>query len=74
MICAAVAAFLITDVVLTKAYCRPPVFCIRAVTFDDGVSGEYYGAGYKIKRSYSTIDGSEEYFVTLWVLPDNISL
>ncbi len=71
---AVVAAFFITDTVRTKWFGLPPVFCIQAVTYDDGISASYYGAGYKIKRDYDITDGSEEYYITLWVLPDSLSL
>lgn len=74
MLCAVVAALFITDAVRTKVYGLPPLFCVRAVEYDDGISASYYGAGYKIKFDHNIADGSEEYYITLWILPDSISL
>ena len=71
---AVIAAFFITDTVRAKLYLLPPVFCVRTVTYGDGFSGDYYGAGYKIRCDHDIIGGSEEYYVTLWILPYSISL
>lgn len=71
---AVIAAFFITDTVRIKAFGIPPIFCIRAVEYADGTSAEYYGAGYKIKRDHDINENTDEYSVTLWILPDFISL
>lgn len=73
-LCAAVTVFFSADSVRTKLYGLPPVFCVKAYEYGDGLSAEYYGAGYKIRRDHSIIDGTESYTVTLWFLPDSISL
>ncbi len=72
--CAAVAIFFSADAVRTKLYSLPPLFCVKVYEYGDGLSADYYGAGYKIRRDHSIIDGSEKYTVTLWFLPDSISL
>lgn len=71
---ALVSGFFITDSVMTKVLGKPPVFCIMAAQYSDGVSAAYYGAGYKIKRDYNVTDGSESYSITLWLLPFSVSL
>lgn len=73
-IIAIITIFFITDNIRTKLYGQPPVFCVKTVTYSDGISAHYYGAGYKIKRDYNLTDGSEVYTVTLWLLPDSVSL
>ena len=73
-IIAFITVFFITDSVITKSFGKPPVFCVKVITYDDGVSASYYGAGYKIKRSYSINDGTDSYQITLWLLPYSISL
>lgn len=71
---AVIAAFFITDAVRAKQFGLPPLFCVKAVTYGDGFSADYYGAGYKIKRDHDITDGSDEYYITLWLLPDSVSL
>ncbi len=74
LLAAVICAFFITDTLRAKIFGAEPLFCIKAIEFDDGFSAEYFGAGYKIKKDHDITDGSEEYFVTLWLLPDSISL
>lgn len=71
---ALVSGFFVTDSVRTKALGRPPLFCVKAAEYSDGISAAYYGAGYKIKRDYNVADGSESYCITLWLLPFSVSL
>ncbi len=74
LICAIIAAFFTADTVRTKILGQPPLFCIKAATYGDGISAVYYGAGYKIKRDYDINEETDEYYITLWFLPDIISL
>lgn len=67
-------AFFVTDSFRTKLYGLPPVFCVKVIEYGDGISGEYYGAGYKIHRDYNITNGKETYRITLWLLPDSIAL
>lgn len=73
-IIAVIAVSFITDAIRTKLYGQPPVFCVKAVTYEDGVSAGYYGAGYKIKRDYDINEKTDKYYITLWILPDCLSL
>ncbi len=71
---AVISAMFIADIVRIKWFKEPPMFCVEAYTYNDGVSTQYYGAGYKVKKDYDLTDGSVEYYITLWILPDSISL
>ncbi|MCM1578970.1 MAG: hypothetical protein NC078_09250 [Ruminococcus sp.] len=71
---ALVLCFFTADSVTVKVYKKPPLFCIKAVEYSDGISAGYYGAGYKILRDYNVSDGTENYYITLWLLPYELSL
>ncbi|MGN0642310.1 MAG: hypothetical protein ACI4JJ_04120 [Huintestinicola sp.] len=57
------------DVVRTKVMDREPLFCVKAVEYRDGISADYYGAGYKIWLDYDPFEDTSEYYISFWVLP-----
>lgn len=67
-------AMLTTDTVRTKLYGLPPVFCVQLIVYDDGISCDYYGVGYKIWCDYNGLNDSPEYRISLWLLPKQLSI
>ena len=57
------------DVLRTKTFGLPPIFCIPSDHLSDGVSRDYYGLGYKIWEDVNPFDGKTEYKITLWIIP-----
>ncbi len=62
------AAFFATDLIRTKRYGLPPVFCVPVIEYGNG-SADYYGLGYKVWKDYHPFDETVDYYVGFWLIP-----
>ena len=71
-----IVSFFAADAVRVKKYRLPPLFSVPAAVYSDGESRVYYGAGYKIWHDVNTFDEdeTENYYITLWILPNRFSI
>ena len=67
------AAFFTLDYYRIKKYREPPVFCVKAIEYDNG-SIDYYGLFYKVWMDYDPFEDKTEYYATFWLFPKAFSV
>lgn len=70
---AAAVSFFVTDLIRTKQYGKPPVFCIPVIEYDNG-SIDYCGLGYKVWKDYHPYDKTTEYYIGFWFIPKFVKI